>query len=405
MRLIIFKPLAGLLLALAVLTVSTPSFAEETINCEGAKKVFKDLYTKISSHAKGLDSKIFEDALLHEYQNSLTKVAKLYQISKQNKHASLKQNSTLIEFFKALDKESGLEGKFDDLLDSLKTSSILKNATAAEQQFIINDNDIYLLRQLLNHTADCKDEKPGEIKRDTPINRMLYALQRNDATKDKSNLIIVDTKTVIDSAIAKQMATLRAWTKQINADNPSCFKVIKNDLDFTQSDVQGCHYKKFVDSLITIETSNVATLQSILHFISTTQKDGHLNFEAFINQTFNNILEGKALAQCSATASPEAKPTKEKAAVVSEKEKKCYDDDKDPISRRPLLNWSWDSATEKCIEKEKNKDDDKSTNTNLPLPPETKEVVFAPDTPITADPYALLPLPRPEQMSVLPGSP
>jgi hypothetical protein len=320
-----FMPLVGVLLLLFI----TPSgFAAQDMSCNSAKAEFKKLYIaiqnnlnyegkdasvekgkiKLSAHSgKDYEGRVFEDALFHEYQNSLTKVAKVYQLSKKSGNEDLKSNPSLVDFFKAIDTKTTLDyGKFDKLLDELKKSSASKNTSTADKQFIINDNDVYLLRQLLTHAQDkiCgidaynkqskKIEKLENIK-NAPINRMLYALQNGNISSE-SDLKLVNTKTVVESAVATQMEGLRKWMKDLNAKNPSCFKLIKNDTAFIQNGIQSCNYKKFVDSLI-LDNSSVANLESILHFINANQKHGKvtpmaetgidkLKLEAFIDQTF-----------------------------------------------------------------------------------------------------------------------
>ncbi|MDD4976343.1 MAG: hypothetical protein PHY93_18435, partial [Bacteriovorax sp.] len=338
-----FMPLVGVLLLLFI----TPSgSAAQDMSCKGAKDEFKKLYIaiqnnlnyekkdasiidkgkiKLSTHAgTDYEGKVFEDALFHEYQNSLTKVAKVYQISKKAGNEDLKENPSLVDFFKAIDTKTTLDyGKFDKLLNELKQSSSLKNTSDADKQFIINDNDVYLLRQLLTHAQDkiCgmekynkqskKIEKLENIK-NAPINRMLYALQNGNISAE-SDLKLVNTKTVVESAVAKQMESLRKWAQDLNTKNPNCFKLIKNDIRFIQNGIQSCNYKKFVDSLI-LDNSSVANLESILHFINANQKHrkitpkaetgiDQLKLEAFIDQTFKNLNDKISCSEISGVKS------------------------------------------------------------------------------------------------------
>ena len=316
-----------------------PSFAAENESCESAKSEFRKLYiaiqnnlnyekkdaflekgkVKLRAHGeKDYGGKLFEEALFHEYQNSLIKVAKVYQNSKKSEDDSLKSNEGLVNFFKAIDNKSPLESdKFDSLLDELKKISAKNNTTEIEKKFIITDNDIYLLKKLLIHAQDkvCtlakyngQSKKKAELEsvKNAPLNRMLEALQNGKITS-KSDLQLVNTESAIKSAVTKQMEDLRLWMKKLSLEHPDCFKAIKNNPDFIQYDIQTCNYKKFVNSLV-LDNSSVANLESILHYINANQTHGSdtpmaetgidkVKLDTFIDQTFISLKDNVSCSE------------------------------------------------------------------------------------------------------------
>ncbi|MBC7539389.1 MAG: hypothetical protein H7281_11250 [Bacteriovorax sp.] len=362
MRFTKFMPLVGVLLQLLI---ASTSFAAQKSSCESAKAEFKDLYIKIQQNlnyegkdaslvkgkvkltahdGKDYEGKVFEEALFHEYQNSLTKVAKVYQFSKKTGNDDLNSNPALVDFFKAIDKKLTLDiGKFENLLNELKKASELKNTSAADKKFIINENDVYLLRQLLTHAQDkiCgmdkyakqskKDAKLENIK-NAPLNRMLYALQNGNISAD-SDLQLVNTKTVTESAVAQQMQSLREWMQKLKKDNVNCFNAIGKNPLIVQNNIQSCNYKLFVDSLF--GNSNDANLKSILNFINANQKHGkatpmaetgidNLKLEAYIDQTFKNLND------------------KISCTEIGDKSKKVF------IRNLPYINNKFDFSKLKC---------------------------------------------------------
>ena len=364
MKLNKFITLIGVLL---LLLISQATIAAQNLSCDNAKAEFRKLYIalqnslnydgkdavldkgilKLVAHTgKDYEGKLFEDNLFREYQNSLTKVAKVYQVSKKAGNEDLKSNPDLVDFFKALDTKTSMDfGKFDKILDGLKKSSEVKNTSESDKQFIINDNDIYLLKNLLIHAQDriCRTEKYAskskkvdelENLKNAPLNRMLNALQNGNISAD-SDLNLVKTDTVIKSAVNNQMENLRKWMKDLNNSNPNCFKAIKNDPAFIQNGIQSCNYKKFVDSLI-LDNSSVTNLESVLHFINSNQKHGKvsplaetgidkLKLEAFIDQTFKNLNDKISCSE-----------------VTGEKYKKIF------IRNLPYSNNKFDISKIKC---------------------------------------------------------
>ena len=316
------------------LAISMPTFAlTQGADCEASKAEFKKLYiaiqnnlnyekkdavlengkVKLSIHTgEDYGGKLFEDALFHEYQNSLIKVAKVYQNSKNNIGKPQKTNDTLVAFFKGIDEKTSFEyEKFNDLLSELKKESTNMNTSAADKQFVLNDNDLYLLKQLLVHAQDkvctiekynkqtVKNDKYEKIK-NSPLNKMIGALQKAKITAD-SDLKLVNTDSAIKSAVTKQMEDLRVWMRKLNSENPECYKEIKDNDEYIQYDIQACNYRKFIDSL-TVNNSSVANLESILHFVNANQAHKNVipmaetgidfaKLDNFIDQTFNDLKD------------------------------------------------------------------------------------------------------------------
>jgi len=321
----------GIILQLAI---SMPLYAlTQSNDCKSSKAEFRKLYiaiqnnlnyekqdaileggkVKLTTHSgEEYGGKLFEDALFHEYQNSLIKVAKVYQSSKKINEKAPNTNDTLVAFFKGIDEKTPVEyKKLDELLSELKKESTVANSSLKDKQFVINDNDLYLLKQLLIHAQDkvCTVEKYNKksIKNDkyekiknSPLNKMLDALQKAKITAD-SDLRLVNTDSVIKSAVTKQMENLRNWMRKLNAENPECYKEVKENNDYVQYDMQSCNYKKFINSLIA-DNSSVANLESILHFINANQAHKNVipkaetgidlaKLDNFINQTFNDLKD------------------------------------------------------------------------------------------------------------------
>ncbi len=294
---------------------------QKSLNYEG-----KDAYLdakgalQLKPHAKdaAYEGKVFEEALFKEYQNSLRKVALMYQSAKFDDAApaDFKSNPALVDFIKAIDGNDGAKyisaNNVNSVIDGLQKASVSKYP--ADSKFRINENDKYLLKKLLTHAQDrlCSIEKYQETgkrdrnftaeelekKKNAPLNQLILAVKDAKITKDSDIKLedIVDEKTAINSAIAANINALSAWAK----NNKGCIAAIKSagTMNMVQSGIQACNYRKFVDAL---SDENVTNIESILHFINSNEKFlkgaqakaetsmDELKLQAYVDRTFANL--------------------------------------------------------------------------------------------------------------------
>ncbi len=330
------------------------SASAATPGCAAEKIEFKKLYLELQAQflnyegkdtvvdAKGnmtlvphdpkkeYEGKVFEGAVYQEYQNSLKKVAKLYQAAKFGNDADNIKKSTpgLVEFLKAIEDSADnsayvQKSKINDVIEDLYKASNTKFGNSSDKKFVLNENDKYLLKKLLTHAQDrlCtletfeKTGKGTTIFRDTnyltqvrnaPLNRLIGALKNAKITADSD--FLVDEKVAITSAMSQHMNQLAAWMKR----NEACRKAITNP-GFIQANVQSCNYNKFLDVL---NEKNLDELQSVLHFINANERLlnrpqakaetalDELKLESVIDSTFANL--GNAV-NCSIIEGPNNK--------------------------------------------------------------------------------------------------
>lgn len=282
-------------------------------NCVDEKIEFKKLYIELQKSlnyegrdayldGKGIvqlkphknepyEGKIFEEALFREYQNSLRKVALIYQSEKFNKKTSSpseqNQNPALVSFIKAIDDDDNsnyiISNNVNDVIDKLQKSSEEKFQNQPKLQ--LNSNDKYLLKKLLTHAQDRiysieKYQKTGnrdrnftveelEKKKNAPLNQLIHALKDAKITSDTDIKldIISDEKVAINSAIASNINALSNWAKK----NATCLSQVKNRtfISSIQAGIQACNYEKFIETLSKENTNN---LEGILHFINANEK-------------------------------------------------------------------------------------------------------------------------------------
>lgn len=275
---------------------------------------------QLKPHAAGAayEGKVFEEALFKEYQNSLRKVALMYQAAKFDASApeDFKSNPALVEFIKAIDDNDGSKyistNNINSVIDGLQKASVSKYPD--DSKFRINENDKYLLKKLLTHAQDrlCSIEKYQETgkrdrnftaeelekKKNAPLNQLILAVKDAKITKDSDIKLedIVDEKTAINSAIAANINALSTWMKK----NKDCLPSIKSagSMNMVQAGIQTCNYRKFVDAL---SDNNVTNIESILHFINSNEKFlkgiqtkaetsmDELKLQAYVDRTFANL--------------------------------------------------------------------------------------------------------------------
>lgn len=319
-------------------------------SCESEKIVFKKLYLELQAlhlNYEGQDSvvdekgnlklvahdkskpdyegKLFEAAVFSQYQNSLKKVAKLYQTAKFSNDNKLNQEVPgLVNFLKALEGDSTdflQNNTIGNVLNDLQKASSIKFNGPDNKKFAITNDDKYLLKKLLTHAQDrlCSVEayeRTGKrtalfdaeyLKkvRNAPLNRLIGALK--SAKIGAESDLIVDEKTAIGSAIAEHVAKLGEWMKK----NIACRKAITNP-SFLQANVQPCNYNKFLGVLAGENPENVPPpgildeekldkFQAILHFINANERLlnrpqakaetalDELKLESYIDSTFANL--------------------------------------------------------------------------------------------------------------------
>ncbi|MBC7714986.1 MAG: hypothetical protein H7177_16690 [Rhizobacter sp.] len=293
---------------------------QKSLNYEG-KDAYLDSKGAVALKAhtgNEYEGKVFEEALFKEYQNSLRKVALMYQAAKfdSSAPAEFKSNPELVNFIQAIDGNDGAKyissNNVNSVIDGLQKASIAKYPP--DSKFRINDNDKYLLKKLLTHAQDrlCSIEKFQETgkrdknftaeelekKKNAPLNQLILAVKDAKITKDSDIKLepIVDEKVAINSAIAANINALTEWMKK----NKSCLPVIKSTgfMNSIQAGIQQCNYRKFVDAL---SDENVTNIESILHFINSNEKFlkgsqakaetamDELKLQAYVDRTFANL--------------------------------------------------------------------------------------------------------------------
>jgi hypothetical protein len=264
---------------------------QKSLNYEG-----KDAYLDAKKHValkahigNVYEGIVFEEALFKEYQNTLKKVALMYQAAKFDAAAPAEflGNPTLVNFIKAIDGSNDSNyittNNVNNVIDGLQQASVAKYP--ADSKLRLNDNDKYLLKKLLTHAQDrlCSIEhyqKTGksdhnfsashlEQVKNAPLNQLIFAIKDAQLTKDSDITLspIVDEKVAINSAIAANINALTEWAKK----NKSCIPAIKTlgFMNSIQAGIQQCNYRKFVDAL---DDQNSTNIESILHFINSNEK-------------------------------------------------------------------------------------------------------------------------------------
>jgi hypothetical protein len=329
-----------------------------------AEVVNGKVVTKAHAPEEVYGGQVFEQALYHEYQNSLKKVAKLFLTDKTNSTLDTNpQYPQVVEFFKMI--ESGTENavnlaniKIEDLLAQIKKQGTEKFTTPADKKYILNANDIYLLKKLMIHAYDYtvrvenyeqrlakqnnkpkKGDKKAEEIRQKPLQRMLKALREGKIT-DKTNLDIADdlTANAINDAINTQMDNLKRWLN----DNSACKDYIRNNPGFIQAHIQPSNFKKFIDALDckndaalgTLGDHDIHNMEALLQFISANQRHKNVEpkaetgfndqeFERFTNATFNPP-DVVAVDECTKTPDTQT----------------CCSKKKDPTDLTKTFEWS-----------------------------------------------------------------
>ena len=296
----------GMILFLAFFSFNSAQAA--SVNCVAEKAEFKKLYLELQAKflnyegkdtfvdskgnmllvphdpKKDYEGKVFEAAIYQEYQNSLKKVAKLYQAAKFGSDADDIKKGTpgLVEFLKAIDDGDNSayiqKSKIGDVIDDLYKASNAKFGNSSDKKFALNENDKYLLKKLLTHAQDrlCSVEsfeKTGKSTklfdanylgqvRNAPLNRLIGALK--NAKIGSESELLVDEKTAISSAMSAHIKQLADWMKK----NEACKKAISNPA-FLQENIQGCNFNKFLEVL---NQQNLDEIQSVLHFINANER-------------------------------------------------------------------------------------------------------------------------------------
>ena len=266
------------------------------------------------------EGKVFEEALFKEYQNSLRKVALMYQSAKFDKSASaeFKSNKSLVDFIKAVDDGTDGTAKYiaennvNKVIDELQKTSVAKYPAGSKS--ILTDNDKYMLQKLLTHSQDrlCSIEKYQETgkrdrnfskeelekKKNAPLNQLILSIKDAKLTKDSDIKLedIVDDKAAINSAIASNIKALNDWARK----NKNCIAAVKDSgfMNSIQAGIQSCNYRKFVD---TLDNNNVTNIEQVLHFINSNEKFlkgvqtkaetslDELKLQAYVDRTFENL--------------------------------------------------------------------------------------------------------------------
>ncbi len=301
---------------------------QKQLNYEG-----KDAYldakgvVQLKAHPKDAPypGKVFEDALFGEYQNSLRKVGRLYQLSKFEGDDSFKSNPTLLKFMEAIEDKGSASTEFvsktkiDDVIDALEIASKKKFANTNDKKFALTAGDKYLLKKLLTHAQDriCSVKKYEDTGKGTahfradylqqvknaPLNRLVNSLKTAQIGKDSkidlkaSTLDLVDEDVAVKSAVAEHVTNLSNWVKN-NKDR--CLTAIRSRpfMNSIQSNIQGCNYLQFIDSL---NQESFNKLEAVMHFINANERFlnnaqakaetslDELKLEGYIGKAFDDL--------------------------------------------------------------------------------------------------------------------
>lgn len=290
---------------------------QQDLNYEGKDAYLDKGVLKLKKHSEGTnyEGKIFEDALFKEYQNTLRKVAKVYQSTKfESPSTDISSNPELVNFMKSIESTDNEKYiKDSDINTVIDTLAAQSEKNEKNKKFIINNNDKYLLKKLLTHAQDRICSVDAFIKsggkrtklfdadylkqvKNAPLNRLITTIRDAKIGKD-SNLELVNENTAINSAILADMENLRKWMSNHAA---ACFKAIQNPA-FIQANIQSCNYRSFLKDLQATTLEN--DVSSILHFINANErllKRGQakaetaldeLKLEAAIDQTFKGMTD------------------------------------------------------------------------------------------------------------------
>lgn len=295
---------------------------QQQLNYEGSDAYLdKKFQVQLRPHAKDTPygGKEFELAMFGEYQNSLRKVARIYQAAKFEKDDSFKSNPLLVKFMEAIeDKKSDSSAfiqqtKIKEVIQALEDASIKKFGNTTDKKFVLNSGDKYLLEKLLTHAQDriCNlitFDKTGKdtflFKKDylqkvknAPLNRLVNSLKNASLTKDsKIDLSdsspltgsLIDTSAAVQSAVAENINQLSEWVKKVKARGDKCLDALKTKSfgNSIQANIQSCNLGHFID---TLSADNVSNLESILHYINANER--LLNFAQAKAETGLDELE------------------------------------------------------------------------------------------------------------------
>lgn len=253
--------------------------------------------------------KLFEEAIYKEYKNALIKVARLYQLTKYEEGTHLQPNERLVKFIKMIDPKNQDElekinkndKEVEYILNAVISTSKLKFKNK-DTAFALNDNDEYLLRNLIAHARDRVaslahyrntgkgtqhfDDKTLKKLHQEPLTKLLAMIQESSIKKDDilkleklPNVTMMTELTseklgalnndAVHSAVAQEMQKLKRWAQK----NQDCWPLIRSrEFQATlQPYIQHCNYNYFIDALI-IPDNKTKNLEAVLHFINANEK-------------------------------------------------------------------------------------------------------------------------------------
>lgn len=272
----------------------------------------KKITTQVRTEKDEFGGKQLEAELYNEYKNALKKVAALYKDYVTTPATTPNQsNPLLVKFFTSISSPSFNENNDKSInIDDIKNLLDLLQEKSKENSnplFRINDDDKYLLQELLTHVTDqycaSRDGKPYVKK--FPINRMIALLNKAKITKD-TEILLVEQEKVIEIAVKGQLEKLRTF---INNNRNCFFRKDSNGKDHAKLEfltnlkfeIQTCNVESFLNILNEGPTRD---LETILHFVNansrgrkpvgTNLKIEH--FDNFVNNIFTgadcNVLDG-----------------------------------------------------------------------------------------------------------------
>lgn len=272
----------------------------------------KKITTQVRTEKDEFGGKQLEAELYNEYKNALKKVAALYKDYVTTPATTPNQsNPLLVKFFTSISSPSFNENNDKSInIDDIKNLLDLLQEKSKENSnplFRINDDDKYLLQELLTHVTDqycaSRDGKPYVKK--FPINRMIALLNKAKITKD-TEILLVEQEKVIEIAVKGQLEKLRTF---INNNRNCFFRKDSNGKDHAKLEfltnlkfeIQTCNVEYFLNILNEGPTRD---LETILHFVNansrgrkpvgTNLKIEH--FDNFVNNIFTgadcNVLDG-----------------------------------------------------------------------------------------------------------------
>jgi len=244
-----------------------------------------------------------EKALFSNYQNALTKIQKIYQeINKEEiskSAALLKGKPEVTAFFKSLDPNQSEQVKnpFNINIKTLLSQLMSITLPNLDQKFKLNDQDTYLLENLLVHSQDLSctlDQykqfhklrlQNMEVLKNAPLNKMIQSLKKMQGTNE---LKLANQDITLNEAVKASLDKMRAVVN----GHIACQKKLR--LLNIGEYIQSCNYGKFMKSLLSSD-NNFNQFESILHFINANQrtKDARTNMD-WIQLQFNT----EAITKC-----------------------------------------------------------------------------------------------------------